>query len=98
MKLLAANGSIPGEELPQIIEIEAVGAIDVLLLKRSLAPTSAASRQAPLSSDRRIEAASTSLLIYSNILFKKWILYYPNLLISHTLVFTIALFISSSSL
>ena len=42
VKLLAANGSIPGDELPQIIEIEAVGAIEVLLLNLSFTPTSAA--------------------------------------------------------
>jgi hypothetical protein len=36
VKLFAAYGSIPGEEFPQIIEIEAVGAIAVLLLNLSL--------------------------------------------------------------
>ena len=50
------------EELPQIIEMEAVGAIDVLLLKRSLTPTSAASGQAPLSSARSTDAAFTSFV------------------------------------
>jgi hypothetical protein len=49
VKELAAKGSIPGEELPAIIEIDAVGAIAVLLLKRSCRPHSSASKQAPFS-------------------------------------------------
>ena len=43
-------GSIPGEDPPQIIEIEAVGAIAVLLENLSLIPYSSASGQEPLSS------------------------------------------------
>ena len=43
MKELAAKGSIPGEELLAIIEIEAVGAIASLLENLSSTPTSAAS-------------------------------------------------------
>ena len=65
---MAAKGSIPGDELPQIIEIEAVGAIEVLLLNLSFTPTSAASGQAPRSSASIIEALFASLLICSNIL------------------------------
>ena len=38
MKLLAAMGSIPGEAPPQMIEIDAVGAIASLLEKRSSIP------------------------------------------------------------
>ena len=52
-------GSTPAEVPPQIIEIEAVGAIAVLLENLSLIPYSAASGQAPLSSAKVIEAAST---------------------------------------
>ena len=36
VKELAAIGSIPGEAPPQMIEIEAVGAIAILLEKRSI--------------------------------------------------------------
>ena len=43
-------GSMPGEAPPQMIEIEAVGAIASLLEKRSSMPKSAASGQAPRSS------------------------------------------------
>jgi hypothetical protein len=46
---LAADGSMPGEAPPQIIEIEAVGAMASLLEKRSSKPKSAASGQAPRS-------------------------------------------------
>ena len=44
---------------PQIIEIEAVGAIAVLLENLSLKSYSSASGQAPLSSDNFSDAAST---------------------------------------
>ena len=57
VKLLAAIGSIPGDEPPQIIEIEAVGAIAVLLENLSFIPYSAASGHAPLSSARVFDAA-----------------------------------------
>ena len=46
---MAAIGSTPGEAPPHIIEIDAVGAIAVLLENLSLKPYSAASGQAPLS-------------------------------------------------
>ena len=59
MKEFAANGSIPGEEFPAIIEIEAVGAIAVLLLNLSLIPHSSASGHAPFSSANVFEARST---------------------------------------
>ena len=59
MYLLAATGSIPGDVPPQIIEIEAVGAIAVLLENLSLKPYSYASGQAPLSSDNFLEDLST---------------------------------------
>ena len=59
VKLLAAIGSIPGEDPPQMIEIEAVGAIAVLLENLSLIPYSAASGHAPLYSAKETEAAST---------------------------------------
>ena len=58
IRLLTAIGSTPGEEPPQIIDIDAVGAIAVLLENLSFIPYSAASGQAPLSSARLTEAAS----------------------------------------
>ena len=48
---MAAIGSTPGEAPPQIIEIEAVGAIAVLFENLSLKPYSSASGHEPLSSD-----------------------------------------------
>ena len=54
-KLFAAIGSTPGEVPPQIIEIEAVGAMAVLLENLSLIPYSAASGQAPLSYAKSFE-------------------------------------------
>ena len=48
--------STPGEAPPQIIEIDAVGAIAVLLENLSLKPYSAASGQDPLSSAKSFEA------------------------------------------
>ena len=56
VKELAAKGSIPGEELLAMIEIEAVGAIASLLENLSSTPTSAASRQAPRSLAKSFEA------------------------------------------
>ena len=52
-------GSIPGDDPPQIIDIEAVGAIAVLFENLSFIPYSAASGQAPLSSAKLTDAAST---------------------------------------
>ena len=54
----AAIGSMPGEELPAMIEIEAVGAIAILCEKRSMMPKSAASGHGPRSSASTREAAS----------------------------------------
>ena len=50
---------MPGEAPPQIIEIDAVGAIAVLFENLSLKPYSSASGQAPLSSANFLEAWST---------------------------------------
>ena len=49
---------MPGEAPPQMIEIEAVGAIASLLEKRSSTPKSAASGQAPRSLASDFEASS----------------------------------------
>ena len=49
-------GSIPGEDPPQIIEIEAVGAIAVLFENLSFIPYSAASGHDPLSSAKVFDA------------------------------------------
>ena len=49
-------GSTPGEAPPQIIEIEAVGAIAVLLENLSLKPYSLASGHYPLSSANCFDA------------------------------------------
>ena len=56
---LAAIGSIPGLVPPQIIEIDAVGAIAVLFENLSLIPYSSASGQAPLDSASSFELLST---------------------------------------
>ena len=53
---LPAIGSIPGDAPPQIIDIDAVGAIAVLFENLSLIPNSSASGQAPLSSARSFDA------------------------------------------
>src|SRR3546814_12394081 len=58
---------MPGEAPPQMIEIEAVGAIAILLEKRSMMPNSSASGQAPRSSASVLEAASASLRICAKI-------------------------------
>ena len=55
---MAATGSTPGDAPPQIIEIDAVGAIAVLLENLSLKPYSSASGQAPLSSASFFDASS----------------------------------------
>ena len=52
-------GSTPGDAPPQIIEIDAVGAIAVLLENLSLKLYSAASGQGPYSSARIFDASST---------------------------------------
>ena len=57
-------GSTPGDVPPQIIEIEAVGAIAVLLENLSLKPYSAASGQGPFSSARIFDASSTFSWIF----------------------------------
>jgi len=49
-----------GVELPAMIEMDAVGAMASLLLKRSIAPASFASGQAPRSSASFFEAASAT--------------------------------------
>ena len=64
VKLFAAIGSIPGEAPPQMIEIDAVGASDILLEKRSWKPKSAASGQAPRSFASFTEAASACSRIW----------------------------------
>ena len=63
VKELAANGSMPGEEFPAIIEIDAVGAIAILLENLSKTPHSCASRQLPLSFANSFEAMSAPALI-----------------------------------
>lgn len=50
MNTFAAYGSIPGEVLPAIMEIEAVGAIASLCVNLSIRSTSLASEHAPFSS------------------------------------------------
>ena len=64
---MAAIGSTPGEVPPQIIEIEAVGAIAVLFENLSLKPYSAASGHAPLSSAKSFDDLSTFFWIFSKI-------------------------------
>jgi hypothetical protein len=56
--MLAGIGSMPALVPPQMIEIEAVGAIASLWLKRSMTPRSAASGQGPRSAASLREAAS----------------------------------------
>src|SRR3546814_5635097 len=58
---------MPGEAPPQMIEIEAVGALAILLEKRSMMPNSSASGQGPRSSASVFEAASASLRICAKI-------------------------------
>ena len=59
---------MPGDAPPHIIEIDAVGAIAVLLENLSLKPYSAASGQGPFSSARTLDALSTFSWIFLNIL------------------------------
>ena len=59
---MAAFGSIPGDEPPQMIEIDAVGAIAILFENRSMMPYSAASGHGPRSSASRTDAASACSL------------------------------------
>ena len=62
-------GSIPGEAPPQIIDIDAVGAIAVLFENLSLIPNSSASGHAPLSSAKSFDALLTFSSIFLNIFF-----------------------------
>src|SRR5688500_15491456 len=55
--MLAGIGSMQALVPPQMMLIEAVGAIAILQEKRSIAPISSASGQAPRSSARTIEAS-----------------------------------------
>src|SRR5687768_11432898 len=55
--MLAGIGSMQAEVPPQMIEIEAVGAIAILQLKRSITPRSAASGQGPRSVASIIDAS-----------------------------------------
>ena len=66
---MAAIGSTPGDAPPQIIEIDAVGAIAVLFENLSLKPYSAASGHAPLSSAKSFEAWFTFSWIFLKNLF-----------------------------
>jgi hypothetical protein len=56
--MLAGIGSMPADVPPQMIEIDAVGAIASLWEKRAITPQSAASGQAPRSFASFTEAAS----------------------------------------
>ena len=64
VKEFATKGSTPGEELLAMIEIEAVGAMAILLENLSLKPASRASGQAPFCLANSCEAKSTSCLIF----------------------------------
>src|SRR3954469_21510676 len=57
--MLAGIGSMHADVPPAMIEIDAVGAIAILQLKRSITPMSAASGQGPRSLASIIEASST---------------------------------------
>src|SRR5258705_13601625 len=57
--MLAGIGSMQAEGPPVMIEIDAVGAIAILQLKRSITPMSAASGHGPRSLASIIEASST---------------------------------------
>src|SRR3712207_5252455 len=57
--MLAGIGSMHAEVPPQMIEIDAVGAIAVLHEKRSITPASAASGHGPRSAASVIDASST---------------------------------------
>ena len=64
---LAAIGSIPGDEFPAMIEIDAVGAIDILCENRSMTPYSAASGHGPRSSASTRDARSACSRMCRNI-------------------------------
>jgi hypothetical protein len=64
VKELATKGSTPGEELLAMIEIEAVGAMAILLENLSLTPASRASGQGPFCVANTFYAISTSCLIF----------------------------------
>src|SRR5690606_29392277 len=66
--MLAGIGSMQAEVPPQIMEIEAVGAIAILQEKRSIAPISSASGQGPRSLASIIEASLALALMCLNIL------------------------------
>src|SRR5687768_12548480 len=57
--MLAGIGSMQAEVPPQMIEMEAVGAIAILQLKRSITPMSAASGHGPRSFASIIDASFT---------------------------------------
>ena len=57
--MLAGIGSMQADVPPAMIEMEAVGAIAILQLKRSMTPMSAASGQGPRSFANIIDAWST---------------------------------------
>src|SRR4029079_10619192 len=59
--MFAGIGSLPALVPPAMIEIDAVGAIAILQLKRSITPMSAASGQGPRSCASIIDAWSTWL-------------------------------------
>jgi hypothetical protein len=66
--MFAGIGSMQALVPPQMIEIDAVGAIAILQLKRSITPMSAASGHGPRSTASCIEASSTWALMCLNIL------------------------------
>src|SRR3990167_2477809 len=66
--MLAGIGSMQAEGPPQMIEIDAGGAIAILQEKRCITPISAASGHAPRSCASRIEASSALAATCLNIL------------------------------
>src|SRR6187401_1348690 len=65
--MLAGIGSMQALVPPQMMLIEAVGAIAILQLKRSIAPRSSASGHAPRSCARTIEASLAAAAMCLNI-------------------------------
>ena len=65
---MAGIGSMQADVPPQMIEIDAVGAIAILHEKRCITPMSAASGHAPRSCARRSEASSALAAMCLNIL------------------------------
>ena len=63
----AAIGSMPGDAFPAMIEIDAVGAIDILWENRSMMPYSAASGHGPRSSASTRDARSACSRMCLNI-------------------------------